>query len=99
MAYFQDDGYAPQVDRFTKPLKLVLNGNDSTVGENSLPMSQVEEFMAIGVGKTDTFTTVETYQVDPTLGVALYTKAINAKSIFSSMTGVRAFVGSAQRCK
>lgn len=99
VGYFQDDGYSPQMDRFSKPLRLVLNGDRTTVDENSLPMMQIDEFMALGMGKTDTFTTVETYQIDPTLGVALYTKAIYGKSVFSKMTGTRAFTGRAERCK
>ncbi|TFL13688.1 hypothetical protein CSC67_10535 [Pusillimonas caeni] len=99
VGYFQDDGYSPQIDKFSKPLRLILNGDGTTVGEDSLAMMQLDEFMAVGMGKTDTFTTVETYQVDPTLGVALYTKAIYGKSEFSNMTGARTFTGRAVRCQ
>lgn len=99
VGYFQEDGYQPQIDKLDKPFRLALNGDKSIAGENSLAMMQLDEFMAVGLGKTDAFTTIETYQIDPTLGIVLYTKAINAKSVFSKMTGARAFIGKAERCK
>lgn len=99
IGYFQGDGYQPQVDRFSKPLTLRLDGNNSRVGDDLSPLKQIDEFMAVGYYKTDSFVTVETYMVDPTLGIALYTKAISAKSVFSNMTGARTFTGQAEPCR
>lgn len=98
VGYFQNDGYSPQIDKFSSPLKLVLDGDQTSVGDGALPMNQIDEYMAVGMGKTDAFTTVETYQIDPVLGIALYTKTISGKSVFSNMSGARAFVGRAERC-
>ncbi|AOB27392.1 hypothetical protein [Bordetella bronchiseptica] len=98
IGYIQDDGYQPQVDRFSEPLILRLNGNQSSVEGSQTPMRQVDEFMATSYAKNDTFTMMETYLIDPTVGVALYTKVLSAKSIFGGMTGAKTFRGSAKRC-
>src|SRR5690606_1728950 len=93
VAYFQGDGYAPTADRFSKPMRLTLDGENTSVTGSDVPLRQISEFMAAGYSSGDAFTTVETYQVDPVLGVAIYTKALHGKSIFSNLSGARAFVG------
>lgn len=98
IAMAQSDGYAPQSDRISSSLVLRLNGNASSASGSDIRLMQVDSHMAVGLSIGDTFTTVETYQVDPTLGIALYTKAMSAKSIMSGLTGTRSFVGQAARC-
>lgn len=100
ISYRQDDEYIPQRDGFGAPLRIIFDGNNTrTPGSEELRMMQIDEFMAVGVGKSDAFATVETYQVDPTLGIALYTKVLNAKSVFSNMSGAKTFLGRAERCR
>lgn len=96
--YSQSDGYRPEPDRISHSIRLMFDGNDTSASPGDLPMLQVDEFMAVAMGKTDAFSTVETYQVDPVLGIAIYTKAISGKSVFSGITGARAFTGKARRC-
>lgn len=99
MAYYQSENYAPRVDGFSKPIKITFDGKNTSAAGSSLSMFQIDEFMAVGMGKDDTFAVIETYQIDPSLGVALYTKAINGKSIFSDLSGSKTFIGRAERCK
>lgn len=98
VAYFQDDGYRAVSDGVSSPMVLIFDGEASSATGANMPMKQISDYMAVGFSKGDGFVTVETYQVDPTLGRVIYTKALEGKSTFSGMTGARAFVGTAKRC-
>lgn len=95
----KDDRYEASKDRFSQPITLLLNGENSSATGDSIRLHQVDPHMAVGFNKTDTFTTNESYLVDPETGTAIYTKAVSVKGVMAGVTGARLFKGKARRCR
>lgn len=95
----KEDKYTPGRDGFTEPITLLLNGDNSSATGGSIRLRQVDPYMAIGLNKTNTFTTNESYLVDPDTGTALYTKTVSVNGVLDGITGARMFQGKARRCQ
>lgn len=95
---YQNKGYALSTDKISRPITLVFDGDRANASGDDIPLIRVGDYMAVGVSNGDAFTTSETYQIDPILGVSLYTKMLIARGPFASMTGSKMLRGKAKRC-
>lgn len=98
-AFYKDEGFKATTDRFSSPITLLLNGENSAASGDDMKLIQVDTHMAVAYGKTETFTTNETYLIDPDSGTAVYTKSTIARGAMAGLTGARMFTGKARRCK
>lgn len=99
VSFHQGDAYKPAEDGISTPITLRLAGDNSSTGVPGMVTSQVDQFMALSFSKGDAVTTVEVYQVDPSAGIATYTKSMAVNGLMSNASGVMAFVGKAIRCR
>lgn len=99
VSFHQGEAYKPTEDGISKPVILRLDGDNSTTGVSGMVTRQVDQFMALSFSKGDAVTTVEVYQIDPSAGIATYTKSMAVNGIMGDASGAMAFVGKATRCR
>jgi hypothetical protein len=99
VSFHQGDAYAPAEDGISNPITLRLDGDNSTTGVPGMVTRQVDQFMALSFSKGDVITTMEVYQVDPSAGIATYTKSMAVRGLMGTASGAMAFVGQAVRCR
>ena len=99
VSFHQGDAYKPAEDGISAPITLRLDGDRSSTGIAGMMTRQVDRFMAISFSKGDAITTMEVYQIDPSAGIATYTKSMAVNGLMSTASGVMAFVGKATRCR
>lgn len=99
VSFHQGGAYKPAEDGISAPITLRLEGDHSSTGIAGMVTRQVDRFMAISFSKGDAITTMEVYQIDPSAGIATYTKSMAVNGLMSTASGVMAFVGKATRCR
>ncbi|MGB3423838.1 MAG: hypothetical protein WBF84_06670 [Castellaniella sp.] len=99
VSFHQGDAYKPAEDGISAPITLRLDGDSSTTGISGMVTRQVDQFMALSFSRGDAITTMEVYQIDPSAGIATYTKSMAVKGYMGGASGAMAFVGQAARCR
>lgn len=102
-AMYAPDGFKPVRDGFTHSnphITLVFDGLRTAASGDNVQLSQVGNYMAVGVVDAAGASVIETYSVDPSTQRAFYTKSSFMRGpLFDSLTATRAFVGLATPCR
>lgn len=96
---YQSNAYQLKSVEMGYPITIRFEGDQSSTGAANMTTKQIDDYMVISFANSDTVTTVEVYQVDPTAGIATYTQSMAVKGYLSKLSGATMMVSKAVRCK